>query len=159
MRPSWNQIVLFCICDWIVLIAKFYFFRNRNSQFSQSILQPCYFCAVQEKSCTAVHQFSHLWSGWNKGLGAITVEVHLGLGCIKNKGAFRVWVQLRLEWNWGVIRVGVLLYSVKDLPISLEMISSWIQIVPEFVWMWGGGSPSRNDSWLVNPRRTFISKT
>ena len=41
------------------------------------------------------------------------------------------------------------LYSVTDLPISIEMISSWIQIVPEFVWMWGGGSPSRNDSWLV----------
>ena len=41
------------------------------------------------------------------------------------------------------------LYSVTDLPISIEMISSWIQIVPEFVWMWGCGSPSRNDSWLV----------
>ena len=39
------------------------------------------------------------------------------------------------------------------------MIFSWIQSVPEFVWIWDGGSPSRNNSWLVDPRRPFIAKT
>ena len=50
------------------------------------------------------------------------------------------------------------LYSVTGQPIFIEMIFSWILSVPEFVWMWGGGSSPRTiwDHWSVSLKTEIV---